>query len=149
MAFDPTTRPTSALICLAFATVTEEILISLHRAGFEDLRMTHFLQVVRHMSGAGDRPAELARLAGVTPQAIGQTLTELEDLGYVRREPDPEDRRSLRIFWADRGLRAGRALEEHYAETERRWAERVGGDTVEAARLLLSSVVTPDRSTPS
>lgn len=134
-------RPAPALICLAFAQVTDEILGCLHEAGFDDLRLTHFLQVFRHLSAAGDRPADLARLAGVTPQAMGQTLLELESLGYVRRESDPDDRRSQRIFWAERGLRAGTVLESHYARMEERWAQAVGIGTVESSRTLLSVIV--------
>lgn len=116
----------------------------LHEAGFDDLRLTHFLQVLRHMGGHGERPADLARLAGVTPQAIGQALAELEAMGYVQREPDPDDKRSQRYFWAERGVRAGTALEAHYASTEQRWAAAVGEDCVDSARTLLASVVGHD-----
>ncbi|MCP2252551.1 DNA-binding transcriptional regulator, MarR family [Prauserella aidingensis] len=141
------TRPAPALICLAFETVTAGIMRGLHEAGFDDLRPTHFLQVLRHLTGHGDRPADLARLAGVTPQAIGQTLAELEDMGYVRREPDPADQRSRRVFWAERGLRAGAALEEHYASTERRWAAAVGDDRLDSTRTLLAAIIGEEGST--
>ena len=134
-------RPVPALICLAFARVTDEILGCLHDEGFDDLRLTHFLQVFRHVSGTGDRPADIARSAGVTPQALAQTLLELESLGYVRRQPDREDRRSQRIFWAARGLRAGQVLEEHYARMETRWGQAVGVDAVATSRALLSAIL--------
>lgn len=65
---DGSLRPVPALISLAFARVTADTVRRLNEAGFEDLRLTHLLQVVRHMSGTGDRPTQLARLAGVTPR---------------------------------------------------------------------------------
>lgn len=141
-------RPAPALICLAFARVTDEIMQCLHEAGFDDLRLTHFLQVFRHLSAVGDRPADLARLAGVTPQAMGQTLLELESLGYLRRRADPDDRRSQRIFFDERGIRAGTVLEERYAEMEQRWSEAVGVDRVESTRALLAAIVA-DASGPA
>jgi len=133
-------RPVPVLISLAFAQVTTDILLSLNEEGFGDLRLTHFLNVIRHMSGAGDRPARLARLAGVTPQAISLTLSELEKMGYVRREADPDDQRSQLVFWAERGLRAGAALERHFARTEERWAAAVGQESLESARVLLAAI---------
>lgn len=142
-------RPVPALICLAFAQVTDEILGCLHDEGFDDLRLTHFLQVFRHLSGTGDRPGDLARQAGVTPQAMGQTLLELESLGYVRREPDPDDRRSQRLYWDGRGIEAGEVLERHYAQMEERWAAAVGVRKVAAARTLLAAIVAETSSAAS
>ena len=42
----------------------------------------------------GNRLTELARGANMTPQAMGELVDELEDLGYVARKPDPTDRRA-------------------------------------------------------
>jgi DNA-binding MarR family transcriptional regulator len=133
-----TNRPLPALIALAFARVTEDMLLSLHAAGFDDLRMAHLLTVVRHMTGDGDRPATLARRAGVSPQAISLALSELETMGYIRREPDELDRRSQRVFWSERGQRAGAALEAHFRRTESRWAQDLGSDAIDSARRVLA-----------
>src|SRR3954465_7333719 len=42
----------------------------------------------------GARLTDLAKRAAITPQAMGELVDELEQLGYVRREPDPADRRA-------------------------------------------------------
>jgi len=51
----------------------------------------------------GSRLTDLARGANVTPQALGELVDELEDLGYVVRRPDPTDRRAKLIVLTDRG----------------------------------------------
>ena len=51
----------------------------------------------------GSRLTELARGANMTPQAMGELVDELEELGYLERRPDPTDRRAKLILLTDRG----------------------------------------------
>ena len=51
----------------------------------------------------GNRLTELARGANITPQAMGELVDELEELGYVERRPDPTDRRAKLIVLTPRG----------------------------------------------
>jgi DNA-binding MarR family transcriptional regulator len=56
-------------------------------------------------------PGELARLWQVTPAVITGIVDRLERRGMVRREPDPWDRRRLRLALTDAGLRASQEVE--------------------------------------
>src|SRR5215204_6031295 len=60
--------------------------------------------VFAQLGPEGARLSDLARGANMTPQAMGELVDELEDLGYVRREPDPNDRRAKRIMLTSLGL---------------------------------------------
>ncbi len=51
----------------------------------------------------GNRLTELARGANMTPQAMGELVDELEELGYVERQPDPTDRRAKLIVLTSQG----------------------------------------------
>lgn len=51
----------------------------------------------------GSRLTELARAANMTAQAMGELVDELEELGYLERQPDPTDRRAKLIVLTDRG----------------------------------------------
>ena len=51
----------------------------------------------------GSRLTDLARGANITPQAMGELVDELEELGYVERRPDPTDRRAKLIVLTERG----------------------------------------------
>ncbi len=62
--------------------------------GHPGLKASHH-EVVTLLSGSGARASEIARSQGISRQAVGQTLRELESLGYVRRRPDETDRRGV------------------------------------------------------
>lgn len=51
----------------------------------------------------GSRLTDLARGANMSPQAMGELVDELEELGYVERKPDPTDRRAKLIMLTSRG----------------------------------------------
>lgn len=58
----------------------------------------------------GVRVSDLARGANMTPQAMGEVVDELVELGYVARRPDPSDGRAKLVVPTARGtesLRAG------------------------------------------
>jgi DNA-binding MarR family transcriptional regulator len=58
------------------------------------------------LSWEGSRITDIARAQDVTKNAVGQLVTELEDLGFVERVPDPADGRAKIV----RYTRKGRAL---------------------------------------
>ena len=66
----------------------------------------------------GTRLSTLAARANVTPQAVGELVDDLERLGYVSREPDPDDRRAKRIVLMERGRASVRAALDTIAELE-------------------------------
>lgn len=51
----------------------------------------------------GSRQADLAAALDVTPVTLGRMVDRLVARGYVRRVPDPADRRALRVHVAGRG----------------------------------------------
>ena len=59
--------------------------------------------VFAQISPSGSRLSALARGANMTPQAMGELVDELEELGYVERQPDPTDRRAKLIMLTPRG----------------------------------------------
>ena len=61
-------------------------------------------------------PGELARLWQVTPAVITGIIDRLERRELVRREPDPNDRRRLRLALTDAGLAASTLVERALTE---------------------------------
>src|SRR5215212_11804643 len=61
-------------------------------------------------------PGELARLWQVTPAVITGVIDRLEQRELVRREPDPTDRRRLRLALTDTGLAASALVERALTE---------------------------------
>jgi DNA-binding MarR family transcriptional regulator len=95
----------------------------------------------------GSRPTELARGAWISKQAIGQRVKELEQLGWVTIEPDPADRRAVRVRRSAEGNRVRRSAVSAIRRMEHEWADQVGRERYEVFRSVLdelgSSVVAP------
>ena len=89
--------------------------------GHPDLRPAHgyAFQTIGPDGATGTRIAEVL---GITKQAAGQMLDELERLGYVRREPDPADARRKLVRLTDRGHDALRQSAAIFDELRDAWA---------------------------
>jgi DNA-binding MarR family transcriptional regulator len=141
-----TPHPPETLLSLLDAA-TESVLAEFRRdleeAGYADIRPTHGC-VFRFVRDDGMRLTELARLAGMTKQSVGELDDDLVDLGYVERIPDPEDRRAKLICLTDRGIEAQRVGFGLLADVEDRWAERFGATRMKQLRKLLEEAVSED-----
>lgn len=62
--------------------------------------------VFSQLGPEGARLTQLARGANMSPQAMAELVDELEQLGYVTREPDPADRRAKIIRLTPLGMAA-------------------------------------------
>jgi DNA-binding MarR family transcriptional regulator len=141
-----TTGPPTTILSLLDAaadSVLDEFRRELEGAGYADIRPTHGC-VFRFVRDRGMRLTELAQLAGMTKQSVGELVDDLVDLGYVERIPDPEDRRAKLICLTDRGVEAQRVGFGLLAEIEDRWAERFGAGRVKQLRKLLEEAVGED-----
>ncbi len=75
---------------------------TLKRRGHTRLQPSH--QVVLASIGTrGCRLTDLARRAGMTKQAMGQIVDDLQRLGYVERTPDPADGRAKIVRFTSAG----------------------------------------------
>jgi DNA-binding MarR family transcriptional regulator len=83
----------------------------------------------------------LAERLGVTQQATSKSVADLERRGYVRREPDPADRRARMIVLTDRARRAIDSGRRHRAELHEELGRRLGSRRAETVRLALVEVV--------
>lgn len=88
----------------------------------------------------GIRPSEIATDAWITKQAVGVRLREMEELGWVRIEPDPTDGRAVLVKRTATGSRIRRAAREAIAELEHEWAEEVGPERYEIFRAVLDDL---------
>ncbi|NVI91803.1 MarR family transcriptional regulator [Actinomadura sp. BRA 177] len=81
----------------------EELFERLAEQGHPDVRPRHGT-VLAFLDAGGARATELSARSGQHKQIVGTIVDELTGLGYVRREPDPADRRAKRIVPTEHGL---------------------------------------------
>jgi len=75
----------------------------LQARGHTELLPSHQV-VFAGLGRTGTRLTVLAQHAGMTKQAMGQIVDDLEQLGYVERTPDPEDGRAKIVRFTEAGL---------------------------------------------
>jgi DNA-binding MarR family transcriptional regulator len=107
--------------------------------GYGDIRPTHGC-VFRFIREEPLRLTELATLAGMTKQSIGEVIDNLVELGYVKRVPDPQDRRAKLLCLTERGEEAQKVGFGLFKKVEQRWAKRYGPERVAQLRELLEEI---------
>jgi len=112
------------------------MLAGLHDAGFTDLVPAHFA-VLRYPGPENRRPLDCAAEAGMTKQAMNYLLGQLERLGYLTREDDPEDQRSKRIHLTERGDAAAQTIRETVRQIETEFEQEIGPQQFAQLRKLL------------
>jgi DNA-binding MarR family transcriptional regulator len=134
--------PEQHLVAL-LGSVKEELLEEMYRrvaaAGYPGLRPSHGC-VFRYLDLDGSRLADLAEKSGMTKQAFGEHLANVEALGYIVRVPDPTDGRAKLIVPTPRGREVLVLGRRAFAEIEREWAVAVGVERVAALRATLEDI---------
>jgi DNA-binding MarR family transcriptional regulator len=121
---------------LAGLAMAEEVERRMAAAGYDDVRFSHGF-VFQHLLREPLTVGALAREMEVTQQRASKAASELEALGYVRREPDPADARVRRLVLSERGRAAVAAAREARAAVVGELRERLGPRRVAAAERLL------------
>jgi DNA-binding MarR family transcriptional regulator len=126
------------LLLRAFRWFDESLIAALHAAGWPELTRAHSL-VFAQLDPGGTRTAEIARRAGISRQAVHQTVQELQRLGLVRLVPDPTNRSAKLVVATDRGRDSIGVAKTTLAKLEGELAQRLGRDQVQALRQALEA----------
>jgi DNA-binding MarR family transcriptional regulator len=128
----------------AFARFEDELIAGTPPfRGFE-LRPVHN-HVLRHLDRDGTRASVIAERSGLTRQAITQIVDELEEVGVVTREPDPEDGRAKQIVYTPEAMKAFDEGRKLIADIERRWKREVGAESWTSLQAALGELTAPAR----
>jgi DNA-binding MarR family transcriptional regulator len=87
--------------------------------------------------GEGIRITDLAAMAQMTKQALGEFADWLERSGFIRSQRDAADRRVRRLFRTDLGDRAADATQRAFASIEAQWRQEIGPEPYDAMKQAL------------
>jgi len=87
--------------------------------------------------GEGIRITDLAALAQMTKQSLGEFADWPERSGFVRSQRDDTDRRVRRLFRTDLGDQAADATQRAVAWVEARWRQEIGPGPYDAMKKAL------------
>ncbi|CAA9253079.1 MAG: hypothetical protein AVDCRST_MAG10-2270 [uncultured Acidimicrobiales bacterium] len=100
------------------------------------------IALLPHLDETGTTVTVAARHAGISKQAVGKLVGELERLGYIERRPHPDDLRATLVVFTDRGAELLRDIVGTIDGIERVYAEAVGTSGLRELRSLLGELRT-------
>jgi len=132
----PQTVNTVALLGRAYSLLGFQIVDGVVGAGFPQ-KPAHSA-VFAQIGPEGSRLTDLARGANMSPQAMGELVDELEQLGYVVRRPDPTDRRAKLVEATRRGKALAKRADDILA-TPPAALSALGDEDLETLRRILTA----------
>ena len=130
---------TVSLLGRAYSLLGFQIVDGVVGAGFPQ-KPAHSA-VFAQISPDGSRLTDLSKRANMSPQAMGELVDELEEMGYVVRRPDLTDRRAKLIVLTKKGhacITAGTATIE---DIEQRLTDLLGERGHRQLRRLLAQLL--------
>ena len=111
----------------------------LHERGYTGLSTVH-TNLLAHLDIDGTNVTTLADRAGITKQAMGRLVDDLEEKGYVQSMPDPSDGRAKLIRFTDAGWQFLLDSYEIKQEIEALYTAVLGEDGMAQLRTALEKV---------
>jgi DNA-binding MarR family transcriptional regulator len=123
-----------------FRSIIDELHAELARCGHPDLRPAHGF-ALQAIGPRGATATEAGRRLGISKQAAGKTIDRLEELGYVQRAGDDQDRRRKLVRITPRGLEALSESAMIFDDIRARWAGALSPGRLSALEADLRTMV--------
>jgi DNA-binding MarR family transcriptional regulator len=130
---------TQSLLLYAYQASARALIDTLQARGHPAIRPKHGA-VFANIDRQGTRPSVLAERAGIGKAAMGELVDELERLGYVRREPDPSDRRAKLVLPTDTAMLVTKIVHEFNKRMEATYRELLGDEAYQTLRSALQAI---------
>ena len=129
------------LLFRGYRAINIRLLEELGTAGHHGLRLGHVGVLSNLDYSQGTRQVTVAERAGVTKQAVGPTVRELERLGYVRTDPDPTDHRAKLVTLTEAGRQVIDRAQPIIDRIENSIRASIGADQYQELQQLLLSLL--------
>ncbi|MFD0784557.1 MarR family winged helix-turn-helix transcriptional regulator [Micromonospora azadirachtae] len=119
--------------------IQEELFEKLAEQGHPTVRPRHG-SVLAFLGPEGARATDISARSGQHKQVVGTIVDELVGLGYVTREPDPDDRRAKRVVPTELGLDEITKARATLTAIEHRHAKDLGVRSFAAFKATLQEI---------
>lgn len=134
-------RDLGRLLLEASRQVGADLVSELQERGFSDVRPGHGVVTLHIDRRSGTRMGDLAERARMTKQGMMLVVDELEERGYVRRVPDPDDARAKLVRLTARGRRYVSEARRSVTAVESRLRRDLGERRFDSLRAALEEIV--------
>lgn len=135
----PEHRQSVGLLPMIVEDLQRTLMMSATSRGHAGLKMSHG-QVLTLIGPQGGRIHEIARVQRVSRQAISAISQDLEAHGYLRRAPDPLDRRGVVLTLTRKGQTLIADSVAGVVELESQLESMIGAGRLEALRRVASEI---------
>jgi DNA-binding MarR family transcriptional regulator len=115
----------------------------LRARGHDGLSIAH-TNLISSLDLDGTRITTLAERIGITKQAVGHLVLDLEERGYIERVVDPTDRRATIVSFTDAGWRFLNDAYHVKREIEAEYSAILGERGMLQLRALLNKLIESD-----
>jgi DNA-binding MarR family transcriptional regulator len=112
----------------------------LRARGHDRVTLAH-TTLLPYLDPEGTSVTNLAERAGMTKQSMRQLVLDLEDKGYIKRIPDPDDRRATLVIFTVEGRRFIEDGYEVKKEIDDEYRAILGEERVEALKRSLKTLI--------
>ena len=93
-----------------------------------------YVFILLHTERTGTPSTKLGPKMGMESTSLSRSLRGMEDMGWIERRPDEQDKRMMRVFLTEAGIDARRQARDLVITVNQRLRELLGSDAVD--RLL-------------
>jgi DNA-binding MarR family transcriptional regulator len=111
-----------------------------HQRGHRKFRASHST-IINNLDPTGVSLGDLADRIGISQQAAGKVVRDLERAGYVERELDPLDKRSRIIRLSPSGVALQRDIADVLAEVSGEYRAILGSDPMDQFERQLHKAI--------
>ena len=121
-----------------FCWLDEGLQARLHDRGWPDVSRAQSMVMTNIVTGVV-RPSDIARNIGVSRQAIHSTINQMVEMGMVRLEPDPDDRRHSLVSLTETGQQMRQDAQMSMDRLGEQIAQRLGPERFDAMLAALEA----------
>lgn len=133
-------QPLGRFLILLFRSFEDDLVSRLKVDGYSDVSPTD-LNVLRFVKPSGSTSIEIAKLAGITKQAVAKNIATIEAKGYLKRQQNAQDGRSQLIMFTPKGMRLLESCILAIAEIEKAYEKKLGKKAFVDLKLTLTQLI--------
>jgi DNA-binding MarR family transcriptional regulator len=133
-------QPLGRFLILLFRAFEDDLVNRLKLDGYEDVGPTD-LNVLRFVRPKGSTSVEIAKLAGITKQAVAKNIAIIEAKGYLKRQQNAKDGRSQLIMFTPKGMRLLESCILAIAHIEKTYEKKIGKRVFADLKLTLTQLI--------
>ena len=121
----------------------DAMVVNLHQhlgqEGYSEISPSHGL-VFQYIEDSGSRITNLAMHASMTKQSMSALVYQLEEYGYLKRKPDPEDARAVLFYLTSKGQTLRTKAQGVNYQFEQKWKQKLGAAKYDAFRAMIQTL---------